>query len=160
MKHANPANKLLTESGKRSVLKRSRPTESPRKMSYLALDRRTAKPPFVGSNPTRASNLFRSGPETWVTYVSGRSSSAGLRRSSRLITMQLDEKPADRWTENQFCTTHDTFAFDWELSRQRTSRKLFGSLGRASQGMNPCLLSEAQSLAPAIDPAGQLMDCP
>src|SRR5713226_4799472 len=54
---ANPANKLLTESGKRSVLKRSRPTESPRKMSYLALDRRTAKPPFVGSNPTRASKI-------------------------------------------------------------------------------------------------------
>src|SRR5258708_34274779 len=52
---ANPANKLLTESGKRSVLKRSRPTKSPRKMSYLALDRRTAKPPFVSSNPTRAS---------------------------------------------------------------------------------------------------------
>src|SRR2546427_9644044 len=45
------------ESGKRSVLKRSRPTESPRKMSYLALDRGTAKPPFVGSNPTRASTL-------------------------------------------------------------------------------------------------------
>ena len=58
MKHANPANNLLTESGKRSVVKRSRPTESPRKMSYLALDRRTAKPPFVGSNPTRASKLF------------------------------------------------------------------------------------------------------
>src|SRR5260370_21761681 len=55
---ANPANKLLTESGERSVVKRSRPTESPRKMSYLALDRRTAKPPFVGSNPTRASKLI------------------------------------------------------------------------------------------------------
>src|SRR5260370_33630513 len=56
---ANPANKLLTESGERSVVKRSRPTESPRKMSYLALDRRTAKPPFVGSNPTRASRFLR-----------------------------------------------------------------------------------------------------
>jgi hypothetical protein len=53
----NPANKLLTESGKRIVLMRSRPTESPREMSYLALDRRTAKPPFVGSNPTRASKV-------------------------------------------------------------------------------------------------------
>src|SRR5712692_11371689 len=27
-------------------------------MSYLAADHRTAKPPFVGSNPTRASDLF------------------------------------------------------------------------------------------------------
>src|SRR5882762_9374103 len=62
---ANPANKLLMESGKRSVLKRSRPTESPRKMSYLALDRGTAKPPFVGSNPTRASKLLVS--NQWIT---------------------------------------------------------------------------------------------
>src|SRR6267378_3801922 len=53
------------ESGKRSVLKRSRPTESPRKMSYLALDRGTAKPPFVGSNPTRASKLLVS--NQWIT---------------------------------------------------------------------------------------------
>jgi hypothetical protein len=65
IKDANPANKLLTESGKRSVVKRSRPTESPRKMSYLALDRRTAKPPFVGSNPTRASKLLVS--NQWIT---------------------------------------------------------------------------------------------
>lgn len=42
----NPANKLLTESGKKSVVKRSRPTESPRKMSHLALDRWTAKTTF------------------------------------------------------------------------------------------------------------------
>jgi len=35
-------------------------------MSYLALDRRTAKPPFVGSNPTRASIRLRSGERSFL----------------------------------------------------------------------------------------------
>src|SRR5712692_258343 len=72
---ARPANKLLTESGKRSVLKRSRPTESPRKMSYLALDCRTAKPPFVGQIPPAApssfSNEFRSASHLFEQEVVG-----------------------------------------------------------------------------------------
>src|SRR5712692_12122447 len=56
------ADKLLTKSGQERPVERSEAAESPRKMSCFAGDRRSAKSPFAGSNPTRASNV--SGEET------------------------------------------------------------------------------------------------
>jgi hypothetical protein len=52
----------------------SRANQKARRVNHIATTGPVCKTYISGSNPDAASNISRSIPETWVTYVSGRTS--------------------------------------------------------------------------------------